>query len=260
MKLLNLGCGSRYHPSWVNVDRRRTGPDVIPLDLTRGIPFADDSFAAVYHSHLLEHFPKTQAPAFLKECLRLLEPGGILRVVVPNLEQIARLYLDLLEKSLEGDPEAQARYEWILLEMLDQIVRNEPGGQMLEYWRQNPMPAEPFVIQRVGSEALNALATLRSERADAQARALKDSSPAREDRDPTKIGTFRLSGEVHQWMYDRYSLGLLLRQAGLHDIQVCRAGESRIPGFNRYLLDVEADGSVRKPDSLFMEGQKQEPR
>jgi hypothetical protein len=74
--------------------------------------------------------------------------------------------------------------------------------------------------------------------------------------DTRQISQFRLSGEVHQWMYDRYSLGVLLRDAGFQNIQVCRADESDIPNFGSYLLDIEADGSVRKPDSLFMEARK----
>jgi hypothetical protein len=57
-------------------------------------------------------------------------------------------------------------------------------------------------------------------------------------------------------MYDRYSLRLLLENAGFKHASVCGADESHIPNFNSYLLDIEADGSVRKPDSLFMEGQK----
>ena len=56
-------------------------------------------------------------------------------------------------------------------------------------------------------------------------------------------------------MYDRYSLARLLRQVGFCDPVVCRAGESRIPDFARYELEI-VDGTARKPDSLFMEAQK----
>jgi len=67
---------------------------------------------------------------------------------------------------------------------------------------------------------------------------------------------FRISGEMHQWIYDRYSLSKLPQEAGFTDIKVCRANESAIPNFNSYLLDIEPDGKVRKPDSLFMEARK----
>jgi predicted SAM-dependent methyltransferase len=256
MRLLNLGCGSRYHPAWVNLDYRSTGPGVIAHDLASGIPYADDSFEAVYHSHLLEHFSRATGEAFFKECFRVLSPSGILRVVVPDLEQIARLYLELLEQALEGDREAEVSYDWIILEMLDQMVREEPGGQMLEYWKQDPMPAESFVIERVGSEALNALATLRRAATAQPKKPSAKHPPREEERDARRKGDPVLSRELHRWMYDRYSLDRLLTRTGFHDIRVCRADESRIPGFNDCLLDIEKDGSVRKPDSLFMEGQK----
>lgn len=251
-RLLNLGCGQRYHPAWTNVDFTATGLDVLAHDLTQGIPFVDDTFDAVYHSHLLEHFAKDVAPMFLQECYRVLKPGGIIRVVVPDLENIARIYLMLLEKSLRGDSEAQKRYEWIMLELFDQMVRNYSGGAMLEYWRQNPMPAEDFVIARIGSEVKNVITQLRAQPKEPEPLASQPKRPC----DPLAIGTFRLSGEVHQWMYDRYSLGKLLHEAGFEDIKVCRADESSIPQFNTFLLDIEADGSVRKPDSLFMEARK----
>ncbi|HWN97234.1 MAG TPA: methyltransferase type 11, partial [Methylomirabilota bacterium] len=61
------------------------------------------------------------------------------------------------------------------------------------------------------------------------------------------------------WMYDRFSLGRLLRKAGLVDIVVRGAGDSYLPDWASYSLDVEEDGSVVKPDSLFLEGRKPIP-
>ncbi|MBK1656075.1 TylF/MycF/NovP-related O-methyltransferase [Allochromatium vinosum] len=246
---LNLGCGAHYHPAWVNLDFTSSSREVIAHDLTQGIPFASESFDVVYHSHLLEHFTKDYAPRFLRECHRVLTPGGIIRVAVPDLEAIARLYLSLLDGALDGDPEAQQRYDWILIELFDQMVRNHSGGEMLAYWRQNPMPAETFVLERMGSEVKNAVRALRASKNE-------DTSNAFTHLDLEGIARFRLSGEVHQWMYDRYSLGKLLTESGFESVKVCRANESSIPDFGSYLLDIERDGSIRKPDSLFMEGLK----
>lgn len=247
---LNLGCGTHYHPDWTNVDFKSAHPSVIACDLNTGIPFPDNTFNVVYHSHLLEHFPKRFAPDFLKDCHRVLKPGGILRVVVPDLEQIARWYLVLLEKAQQGDLEAQRRYEWIMLEMFDQMVRDHSGGEMLKYWRLNPMPAEDFVIARMGAEVLGMLHNLRRQSTDSV------SSISQHRIDAEKIGQFRLSGEIHQWMYDRYSLGKLLSEAGFSKISVRRADESQIADFKDFHLDILPDGSVRKPDSLFMEAVK----
>jgi len=67
---------------------------------------------------------------------------------------------------------------------------------------------------------------------------------------------FRLSGEPHLWMYDRFSLGQLLERTGLREVRVVRAEESANPGFFGYHRDTDPDGCVRKNDSLFMEARK----
>lgn len=261
-RLVNLGCGASFHPGWVNLDFVPQDPAVIRFDLREKLPFEDASCAVVYHSHVLEHFTHAFAPKFLRECHRILQRGGILRVVVPDLETIARLYLRKLESAAAGDETAARQYEWMQLELLDQLVREQSGGEMLKYWQQDPMPAGEFVLQRVGSEALRGregllkrdqsaemsvpLATWAASEADKNVRAPSG----------REIGEFRNNGEVHKWMYDRYSLAVLLRLTGFREVKVCPAHESRIPNFTSYHLDVSANGKVRKPDSLFMEGLK----
>lgn len=231
---LNVGCGSHFHPAWTNVDLQAR-PGVIQHDLRGALPFEDGSFAAVYHSHVLEHLPHDEAPGFLRECARVLRSGGTIRVVVPDLETIARLYLRCLEAAVGGDVKAAAAYDWITLELLDQMVRTRSGGEMLAYWQQKPMAAEAFVIERMGEEVRAFLAQ-------------KPATPA----PPVPLPP----GERHQWMYDRFSLARLLVQTGFVDVRQQAAGESAIPGFREYFLDETTDGRVRKPDSLFMEARK----
>ncbi|MCF6147392.1 MAG: methyltransferase domain-containing protein [Candidatus Kuenenia sp.] len=255
LKLLNLGCGSHYKEGWVNVDFNSTGPGVIAHNLAKGIPFEDGSFDVVYHSHLLEHFSKSDAQRFMEECYRVLKDGGIIRVVVPDLERIIKWYSTLLEKSLSGDHDAQKQYEWIMLELFDQMVRRVSGGEMLKYWKQNPMPAESFVIERCGSEVLNAINYLRNNPNVSQ---FEDHVTSESVLTPEQAGRFILSGQNHQWMYDRYSLPKLLKETGFEEIRICSANESRISNFGSYFMDIEPDGSVRKPDSLFVEAIKKE--
>lgn len=76
-----------------------------------------------------------------------------------------------------------------------------------------------------------------------------------EGRNALREGSFRRSGEIHQWMYDRFSLGRLLRDAGFEGARICRAGESDIPGFAEYRLEISG-GRERKPDSLYIEARK----
>jgi predicted SAM-dependent methyltransferase len=295
MKLVNLGCGSRYHADWINFDIVPAGPGVIACDLASGIPLPDGSCDAVYHSHLLEHIRREEAPGFMKECCRVLRPGGIVRVAVPDLERIARLYLDRLASLCDGDAGAADDYEWIMLEMFDQTVRERSGGRMLEYLKRDPIPNEEFICERLGEEARSIIGALRKPAPPASAAAdpaafqpsggsshgllhrvrrrlkrMRSSDPSRlrdrhgdalssmspEDRTALRIGRFRLAGEVHQWMYDRYSLGRLLLAAGFVDPLRQRADTSRIADWSSYNLDTSSDGTVVKPDSLYMEGVK----
>jgi hypothetical protein len=66
-------------------------------------------------------------------------------------------------------------------------------------------------------------------------------------------GRFRRSGEIHKWMYDRYSLARLLESAGFTLPRNMGPAESKIGGWAAFNLDTEADGTVYKPDSLYME-------
>ena len=67
--------------------------------------------------------------------------------------------------------------------------------------------------------------------------------------------TFRATGEVHRWMYDRISLKAALLEAGCASVTIEGAFSSAIADFTRYELDA-AGSQVRKPGSLFMEGVK----
>ena len=68
-KYLNLGCGYHFHKSWTNVDFIETGEGVIAHNLTKGVPFSDGTFDAVYHSHVLEHFSRKDGEMFIKSVL-----------------------------------------------------------------------------------------------------------------------------------------------------------------------------------------------
>lgn len=251
MKLVNLGCGQSYHSDWINIDCKPTGPGVIVHDLGAGLPFADGEVDAVYSSHLLEHFPKWQAPEFLRECLRVLKPGGILRVAVPDLEQLMRMYPILLERAKSGDKEAEGAYDWIMQELFDQMVRNVPGGDFVKHLTRQPLHAESFILSRAGREAAEVLHFLRDPANADKVSRLRFSDESKLT--AQQIGEFRTSGEVHQWMYDSFSLARLLAETGFSDPRTVTATGSAIPDFASYNLDTDEHGTVKKPDSLFME-------
>ncbi|MBN2144902.1 MAG: methyltransferase domain-containing protein [Candidatus Aureabacteria bacterium] len=275
-KLLNLGCGNRFHPDWVNVSFFSKGKEVLAHDLKKGIPFPSETFDFVYHSHLLEHFSKKEAFSFLIECCRVLKPGGMIRIATPDLEALAKVYLHALQQAKTGSIEWINRYEWIMLELYDQTVRTQSGGDMFDYFLQDPVPEADFVIQRCGTEAKNMMTDAKKTQIQSPVttcgrwrkkiqRIIHDPSYRNDcflklilgKKYPVyRLGHFHQSGEMHKWMYDSFSLSRLLIKTGFSNCVQKNAAESSFPQWNQYLLDMEEDGSIYKPDSLFMEAVK----
>ena len=108
---LNIGCGTSGIPGWVNIDNSPTillsrlpfgrrifrtpdwPRDVRRADVRKRIPFSDASVSYIYSSHTFEHFTYEESLAVAKECFRVLKPGGVLRIVVPDLRLMVRDYL-----------------------------------------------------------------------------------------------------------------------------------------------------------------------
>jgi predicted SAM-dependent methyltransferase len=272
---LNIGCGGRFCPDWVNVDVAPSHPSVQRCDIARGLPFPDGRFRLVYHSHVLEHLDKESAGFFIGECHRVLEPGGIIRIAVPDLEAIASRYLHYLEEAVSDISGAQEKYDWMMLELYDQTVRNVSGGGMAWYLRRENLDNLEFIQERCGAEiagihqgahqfqAADSLRPMKSQKkvpnrsvGNLVAR-LKEGflrAILQDDYPKLQLGRFRNSGEVHQWMYDRYSLRRLLEGAGFKNLAQRDADRSYVKEWSSYYLDTDEDGQVRKPDSLFMEG------
>lgn len=269
--LVNLGCGGTWHPEWVNFDFRPAPPHVRALDIRQRLPFADQSVDAVLHSHVLEHLSHDQALGLARECLRVLKPGGVLRAVVPDLEAIARRYLQSLEAVLKGG--SRFEYDWAMIELYDQTVRQKQGGEMAtaianatpqqrEYlesrigssWRSSGQLARAYELFRASPTAFWATARHRLPNLGAATvDVVVRLTCGRRALEQLRLGRFRMSGEIHLWMYDRFSLSSLVEEAGFSEVATARPGESRIPGFARFGLEIEK-GTVRQPVSVFIEG------
>lgn len=274
-KLLNIGCGETLHPKWVNVDIVAAMPGVHAHDVRCGLPYADNLFDACYCSHMLEHVTKDHARVIIGEAYRVLKKGGIARFVVPDLEQIVRHYLKCLEDVTSRQEQREADYDWMILELFDQTVRSASGGEMGIYLSGPALSNKAFIVSRIGLEAERVWRrnlVPKSARIRAKLKSMKLSwfvhqlriglasflvriSAGADAKKAFREGLFRESGEIHRWMYDRFSLQRLLTQAGFVGVKVCNADESAIPDFNSYNLDI-LDKTVRKPDSLYMEAIK----
>lgn len=265
-KMLNLGCGDRYREGWTNVDFISRDKHVLQYDLRKPLPFANNTFDVVYHSHILEHFTKEDAQKFINECFRVLKPGGIVRIAIPDLEIITKNYLKFLEAAQSGDKMSEANYDWTMLEMYDQSVRIKSGGEMATYLRQEDIPNKDFIAERMGTftpikkggrQAQNDWKTLlRKILTKNSLQTLKNLRNKLTGQEQKQLGKFRVSGEIHQWMYDHFSLGRLLKNTGFDKIVQRSATESYIPEWSQYSLDSEPNGKIYKPDSLFMEAIK----
>lgn len=90
---LNLGCFDKKLPGFVNVDiRQECNPDVVD-DAFSLNTFEDESVDLVYASHIYEHLPRDKARGALQTWFRVLKPGGILRLAVPDFDAIVRRYI-----------------------------------------------------------------------------------------------------------------------------------------------------------------------
>jgi SAM-dependent methyltransferase len=105
---LHLGCGGERKAGWINIDLLGDPVDVA-WNMASPLPFDSGSVAAIFHEHLLEHLPLGASDVFMQECYRVLRPGGILRVGVPDAGSLIRSYAgdqSYLEELHPGRPTA----------------------------------------------------------------------------------------------------------------------------------------------------------
>lgn len=102
---LEIGAGpERKLPGWTTADLSACC-DLV-LDLTKPLPFPDNSVEKIYSSHVLEHFYFNDLLALLSECRRVLKPSGVFSASVPN----ARLYIEAYARPESFDPAKYCRH------------------------------------------------------------------------------------------------------------------------------------------------------
>jgi predicted SAM-dependent methyltransferase len=168
-KAVNLGCGTSVAPGWINLDnspnarlskypwlrwclwRLRLLSDnhynvpwpksIVIHDLRRKLPFQDATIDFVYASHVLEHLRQDDAQKLIQDVYRVLRPGGLTRIVVPDLAFGAQRYLD----ALQADPgNSQAASDF-----LNSLQLREPGHRNPHLWMYDT-PSLKSLLTEVG--------------------------------------------------------------------------------------------------------------
>lgn len=155
---LNLGCGPVQPQGWINIDgsnRARLaaglpwldrlltrvgaipatefGPHVTVHNLFKPLPFRTGTVGCIYAGELWEHFEYPDAARLTAECFRILAPGGVLRVRVPDGPEFWRAYLELFERELSKPREersAEALRTHIALYFREICTRRKVLGSM----------------------------------------------------------------------------------------------------------------------------------
>jgi glycosyltransferase involved in cell wall biosynthesis/predicted SAM-dependent methyltransferase len=123
IRKLQIGAGPNPLPGWLNTDLH---PDIYPdrrdeiffLDATRRFPIPDASFDYVFSEHQIEHVAEKEARQMLRECFRVVVPGGRIRIATPDLAAIVALYEEPF------DPVKQHYVTWVSTK-LDAQLRTE---------------------------------------------------------------------------------------------------------------------------------------
>jgi len=91
VRKLQIGAGGEDLPGWLNSDIVPT-PDEIYLDATKRFPLPDESLNYIFSEHFFEHLTYAQGFDMLRECYRVLRPGGKLRTATPDLQKLIELF------------------------------------------------------------------------------------------------------------------------------------------------------------------------
>jgi predicted SAM-dependent methyltransferase len=81
---VNFGCGGNFLHGWQNHD--------MEVDITKTLPYENETVSFIFAEHVVEHVTQHEAYNFLTECHRILKPGGVVRITVPSVVRIDKLY------------------------------------------------------------------------------------------------------------------------------------------------------------------------
>lgn len=92
VRRLNWGCGHHVAPGWVNCDIKLAPCVDVSCDIRHGLPFSDGAFDCIVSIHALQEIPHFDLVPTLQELRRVLKPGGVLRLCLPDFEKALDAY------------------------------------------------------------------------------------------------------------------------------------------------------------------------
>ena len=138
---LHLGCGDIDHPKFINIDGRPAPHIHYVQTLNNLSQFNNESVDLIYASHCLEHFPHDKVPQVLAEWYRVLKKGGILRLAVPDFDQLLHVYQEsdcnihsILHGLMGGQDYAYNFHTIVFNQSFLQNLLQNTGFQIIEGW------------------------------------------------------------------------------------------------------------------------------
>lgn len=98
-KYLEIGCGPERHEGFIHLDYEWRPNVDICWDVTKGIPLSSESMDGIFTEHCLEHVTLNAADSIIAECFRVLTPGGLIRISVPDGHLYLKCYVDMIDGS-----------------------------------------------------------------------------------------------------------------------------------------------------------------
>lgn len=169
IKAVNLGCGTSIAPGWINLDNSPNArlskypqlrwllwklhilsekhykvqwdKEIITQDIRKKLPFADNSIDYLYTSHTLEHITNSDTQKVVRDIFRVLKPGGLVRIVVPDLAFGARRYLEALQHNAADTEAAPSFLNWMQL--------SKPGHRDPHLWMYDA-PSLSLLLTKAG--------------------------------------------------------------------------------------------------------------
>jgi predicted SAM-dependent methyltransferase len=91
--LVNVACGPNALSGFVNLDLFPTANGVVRFDCRLRLPFANGAVDGIRVEHFVEHLDvREELPALLRDAVRVLRPGGVLRIIVPDAGRYLHAY------------------------------------------------------------------------------------------------------------------------------------------------------------------------